>query len=303
MHQATPTRKAIAAPSRSALAFAALIGGNVALAFGPWFVRMADVGPVAAGFWRISLAAPLLLLLARATGSRPFAQSRGLGWVLFASGLLFAGDLATWHVGIHHTKLANATLFGNNASLIFPIYGFIVARAWPTRTQGAALLLALIGAVVLLGRSAEVSPENLLGDVFCLIAGLLYAAYFILMARARTRMQPLPALALSSLAAGPPLLIAALALGEPIMPHHWMPLFALALASQVLGQGLMIFALGQLTPLVIGIALLTQPIVAAAIGWVIYGERLGAIDLFGAALVAVALVLVRRPSGGDREAT
>ena len=37
---------------------------NVALAFGPWFVRLADVGPVAAGFWRIALAAPLLFALA-----------------------------------------------------------------------------------------------------------------------------------------------------------------------------------------------------------------------------------------------
>ena len=303
MHEAMPTRTAIAAPSRSALAFAALIGGNVALAFGPLFVRMADVGPVAAGFWRITLAAPLLLLLARATGSRPFAQSRGLGWLLIASGILFAGDLGTWHVGIHHTKLANATLFGNSASLIFPLYGFFIARAWPTRTQGAALLLALIGALLLLGRSAEVSPENLIGDVFCLFAGVLYAAYFILMARARTTMQPLPALALSSLAASPALLIAALALGEQVVPHNWVPLLALALASQVLGQGLMTFALGQLSPLVIGIALLTQPVVAATIGWIVYGERLGAVDLIGAALVAVALVLVRRPPRSDREAS
>ena len=39
---------------------------------------------------------------------------------------------------------------------------------------------------------------------------------------------------------------------------------ALALASQVIGQGLLIFALGQLSPLMIGIGLLTQPIVIAA---------------------------------------
>ncbi|HWJ37616.1 MAG TPA: EamA family transporter, partial [Sphingomicrobium sp.] len=31
------------------LAFPALLIGNVALAFGPWMVRLADVGAVAAG--------------------------------------------------------------------------------------------------------------------------------------------------------------------------------------------------------------------------------------------------------------
>ena len=46
-------------------AFAALILANLVLAAGPWMVRLTDVGPVAAGFWRMALAAPFLLLLAR----------------------------------------------------------------------------------------------------------------------------------------------------------------------------------------------------------------------------------------------
>lgn len=296
MHQATASRKATSAQS-AALPFAALIGANVALAFGPWFVRMTEVGPVAAAFWRIALAAPVLLALAVAPWTRgpgrPIASARGLWWVLALSGLLFAGDLASWHVGIHHTKLANATLFGNAATFVYPLWGFLVARAWPTRTQGAALALAAAGAALLMGRSYQLAPENLLGDVLSLGAGILYAGYFILMARARETMAPLPALALSSSAAAAPLLIAALALGERMIPADWTPLILLALCSQVVGQGLMIYALGQLSPLVIGLALLTQPIVAAAIGRAAYGEQLGAADLVGAAMVAIALVLVR----------
>ena len=56
----------------------------------------------------------------------------------------------------------------------------------------------------------------------------------------------------------------------------------------------------SLSPLVVGIALLTQPVVAATIGWLVYGERLGAADLVGAVLVAVALVLVRTARAGTR---
>ena len=56
----------------------------------------------------------------------------------------------------------------------------------------------------------------------------------------------------------------------------------------------MIFALGKASPLMIGITLLIQPIVGATIGWVNYGEKLGAIDGVGIAMVAAALVLVRR---------
>ncbi len=282
-----------AAPPASA--FVALLIGNVALAFGPWFVRMADTGPVASAFWRIALAAPVLVAAAWATGWRPVQISRSIWLVVFLSGMCFAADLASWHIGILRTTLANATLFGNSTILFFPIYGFLIARALPSRSQGIALLLAGIGAALLMGQSYRLDPRHLGGDLFCLLAGILYTAYFVLMARARETMAPLAALAMSTIASIAPLLIVAMLLGEKILPDHWGVLIGLTFCSQVLGQGMMIYALGKLSPLVIGIGLLIQPIVAAAVGWIAYGEQLGPADLIGAILVAIALVLVRRP--------
>lgn len=298
MHQRADPRNALAAPSGrggQGAAYLAVVVANVALAFGPWFVRMADTGPVAAAFWRMALAMPLLAVAAWWTAKdAPVRITRRLWLLLPLSGLAFAADLGSWHVGILHTTLANATLFGNSATFIFPLWGFAVARAWPSRTQGWALLLAAGGAILLLGRSYQVDPRHLLGDLMCILAGVLYAIYFIMMADARRTLAPLPALALSSVAALAPLLALALLLGERVWPADWGPLLALALVSQVIGQGCMIYALGQLSPLVVGVALLLQPVVAGAIGWVVYGERLGLPDLAGAAMVAVALVLVRR---------
>ncbi|OYY90391.1 MAG: EamA family transporter [Sphingomonas sp. 28-66-16] len=282
-----------AAPPLPALL--ALFVANVALAFGPWFVRLADTGPVASAFWRITLAAPILLAAALGTGWRPTGLRRGLWAMLMIAGVCFAADLASWHIGILRTTLANATLFGNSATLMFPIYGFVAARALPRRMQAIALALAAVGGALLMGQSYTLDPRHLVGDLLCLLAGILYTVYFIFMARARAAMAPLPALALSTIASIVPLGLFALALGERIMPHHWGPLIGLALASQLLGQGMMIYALGQLSPLIVGIGLLTQPIVAGTVGWIVYGERLGPADLAGAVLVAVALVLVGRP--------
>ena len=301
MHPATSPRKAIDAasapqtipPAATTRAFVAVVIANVALAFGPWFVRLADTGPVAAAFWRITLAAPLIAGLALVGGARPRRLSGGLWLMLAFGGVAFAADLGSWHIGIRRTTLANATLFGNSATFIFPIYGFLVAKAWPTRAQGLALVLAVIGAGLLMGRSYQVDPRHLAGDLFCVLAGVLYAVYFICMARARATMAPLSALALATIASVLPLLAFALALGERILPGDWTPLIGLALVSQVIGQGCMIYALGALPPIVIGIALLLQPIVAGTVGWIVYGERLGLPDLTGVVLVAAALVLVR----------
>lgn len=294
MHQPRHPRKTVAARRQGAhpLAFAALIAANVMLAFGSWFVRMADTGPVASAFWRIAIATPVLLALAMAGGWRPARIGRGL-WVLFAlAGLCFAADLGSWHIGILKTTMANATLFGNSAILFFPVYGFLALRTWPSRAQAIALALAAIGAALLMGRSYQLDSRHLAGDLLCLLAGLLYTLYFIIMTRVRLTMTPLPALALATGASVLPLLALALLMGERIWPHDWTPLIALALVSQVIGQSMLIYALGQMTPLVVGIALLVQPVVAATVGWLVYGERLGGADLIGAALVAVALVLV-----------
>lgn len=289
--------------SESSLAFLALIAGNVALAFGPLFVRMANVdggvGPLAAAFWRLILAAPLLLLLTRATRQPIGRLSPGILGMIGIGGLFFATDLGTWHIGILKTTLANATLFGNSTSLLFPIYGFLIARAWPSRGQAAALMLAALGAVLLMGQSYQLSPGNMAGDLLCLLAGLLYTFYLITIDRARATLQPWPVLTLSTMAGILPLLLFAWVMGEQIWPQSWGALIGVALVSQVIGQGLMVFAMGHVRPLVVGLALLSQPMVAAATGWIMYGEALGPVDWIGIAMIAAAIVLVRRPAAND----
>jgi drug/metabolite transporter (DMT)-like permease len=275
---------------------AALLVGSALLALGAMFVRMADVGPISSAFWRMALALPLLALMARFGPKSSGRMTPALMLIIAASGVLFAADLAAWHIGIMHTKIANATLFGNSASFIFPIYGFVVARAWPARRQVVALLMAAAGAGLLMGRSAELSPDHLFGDLLSLLAGVFYAAYFIAIARARETLAPLPLLAWSTLAGAVPLLVLANLLGETVMPTNWTPLIALALCSQVIGQGLMVYAVGRMSPLIVGLTLLTQPITAALTGWLAYNETLAPLDLVGAALVGLALVLVRQPA-------
>ncbi len=273
---------------------AALLVGSALLALGPMFVRMADVGPISSAFWRMALALPLLAMMGRFGPKSSGRMTPALVLIIAASGVLFAADLASWHLGIMQTKIANATLFGNSASFIFPVYGFVVARVWPARRQVLALLMAAAGAGLLMGRSAELSPEHLVGDLLSLLAGVFYAAYFIAIARARETLSPLPLLAWSTLASAVPLLIVANIMGETVMPTNWTPLIALSLCSQVIGQGLMVYALGRMSPLVIGLSLLTQPITAALTGWLMFNETLAPPDLAGAALIALALVLVRR---------
>lgn len=271
----------------------ALLLGNLALAFGPLLVREADVGPSASAFWRMALAVPFLFIIAFQQKQALRLPRRALYWTMLASGAFFAADLAAWHIGILQTKLANATLFANAASLFFPIWGFIIARALPGRRDLLAFSLALAGTLLLLGRSAELSRTTLAGDLLCLAAGIFYTGYLIVVARAREELGSWTLLAWSTLATAPPLFAIAWGLGEQIMPTNWTAVIGLAVVSQLIGQGLMVYVLGKVSPLLFGLALLTQPIVSATIGWIGYGEKLSPADWIGAGLIALALIMVR----------
>ena len=209
-------------------------------------------------------------------------------------------DLAAWHLGILQTKVANATLFGNSASLLLVIWTIVVTRAWPRGPQALAILFAFAGSALLMGRSYELSPAYLVGDLLSLLAGVLYTGYVILMQRVRGTVAPWTALSIASFVCVPILLGTALALGERVMPHDWTPLILLALTSQIVGQGLMTWSLPRFSPLVIGLTLLVQPAIAAFAGWIVFDERLGTVDIFGGMLVGAALVLIRLPSRAAR---
>jgi drug/metabolite transporter (DMT)-like permease len=280
-------------------AFVALLIGNLALASGPFLVRNSGVGPVAAGFWRLALALPFLWTIAWMFRQPVHLPRKALTFAITLAACFFAADLAAWHAGILLTKLGNATLFGNISSFFFAAWGLWLARKWPSVIQGAALSLAAAGCGLLMWGSAELSAANLRGDLLAMLAGLLYTGYLILVERTRGEVEPLPLLFLASLIGAALLLPAALAAREPIIPADWTGLIALALCSQVIGQGLLVYALGHVPPLVVGVAMLTQPALSALLGWIYYGESFTPLDWTGAAMIIIALILVRLKQRGE----
>lgn len=281
--------------STSRFAFPAMLAGSTSLAFGPWLVRLADVGPLASGFWRLAIAAPVLFVLCGLGRQRFIKIDRAIFFAIVIAGAAFAADLAVWHEGILRTNLTNSTLVGNMSAFAFAGWGFLVARKLPGRNAALALLLALAGVLLLMGRSYQLNPSHLIGDLLCLLAALFYTIYLIVIGNLRTRIAPLPTMALVTVAGAAFALVVTVTGEGDIWPRDWTPLLVLALSSQVIGQGLVAYAVVYLEPIAVGLCLLVQPVISGMVGWVFYNERLGPLEFMGALMIAVALVLVRRP--------
>jgi drug/metabolite transporter (DMT)-like permease len=285
-------------PTAARWAFPAMITGSACLAFGPWLVRLADVGPLASAFWRQALAVPFLLALALVAGRRQqnsalAGTTAGIAGLSVLAGVAFAADLSVWHLGILRTTLANATLLANAATFLLPLYGLVVLGQRLTRPQWWALATAAAGVALLLGRSAELSARHFAGDLLCLAAAVFYTIYLIAIEKVRGTLPAMPALALATLASA--LALAPLAASDQFWPQDWTPILGLAIGSQVVGQGLIVYAVRHLSPLVVGLSLLVQPAISAFIGAVRFGEVPGPLELLGAGLVVAALVVARLP--------
>jgi drug/metabolite transporter (DMT)-like permease len=272
-------------------ALAGLIFGAVVIGLAPILVRLTETGPAAAGFWRLAFALPILALVARGEPAGPAPKAALL------AGVMFALDLGFWHYGLTLTSVANATVLSNLTPVVVTLVAWFAFGQRP-RLGFAIAVAVTIGGMALMTVAADTRPGSnpRLGDAFSVATALWYAFYFLAVGAARRTAGVGRVMFWSSLTAAPLLLVAALALGERIVPAAaggWAACIGLGLVH-VAGQGAIAWSLGRLPTALASVVVLIQPVVAAALGWLLFAEPLGPIQALGAALALAGVALAQR---------
>ncbi|MDQ5900134.1 MAG: hypothetical protein QG624_1053 [Pseudomonadota bacterium] len=293
--------KRIGSEKERKLALLYLVIGAIAIGFAPIFVRLSEVGPIATGFWRVAIAFPILTLLSLGQGyTRPDDKQaptlKDYLWLLF-SGVLFGGDLATWHLSIQYTTIANSTLIANFSPIIIALWGWIVLRRPPKKKLVIGLLLAILGIAILIHPSFHMDKNIRIGDGLAFITAFFYAGYLLVLNRARKKFTAFSSMAISTFASMLTLLTITCLSGELAIPQTemaWIILFALALFAHILGQGLIAYALPYLPVTFSSTALLIQPMVAAMAGWYFFSEYLSFSQMIGILIALVGIFLAKQ---------
>ena len=273
-------------------ALGVLAFGACVIGISPILVRLAETGPAAAGFWRLAVAAPLLLLIGRRTASGVGRPSR----IGLLAGAFFALDLGFWHYGIRYTSVANATVLSNGAPLVAIAFAWIFLKERPR-----ALFLVAVGAAVLgvalmaIAKGGGRLLNQPLGDALSVSTALWYGLYLVCIGQGRRTEDASRLMLWSSLASAPLLLGAALLLGEavfPAGPAGWAACVGLGL-MHVAGQGSIAWALGRLPTATASVVMLLQPVVAAWLGWLLFAEPIVPLQALGAAVTLGGIVLAQ----------
>lgn len=274
-------------------ALAVLVFGACVIGLSPILVRLTETGPAAAGFWRLAFAVPFLAIMTRrASGARPTRPSR----IALVAGLMFALDLGFWHYGIKFTSVTNATVLSNLTPVVVTAFAWIFLKQRPRALFLVAVAIALAGSwIMAMEKGGGPGLDPPLGNALSATTALWYALYMLAIGEGR-KTEGASQLMLGSSALGVPLLlVAALLLGErifPAGPAGWAACVGLGL-MHVAGQGSIAWAMGRLPTATASVVVLVQPVVAAWLGYILFGEAIGPMQATGAAIALGGVVLAQ----------
>jgi len=282
-------------------ALTALIAGGLIIGFSPILVRLSPVGPVTTAFWRVALACfPLLLVFANNASTRnPGKMPRRLGEHVMAAipGVFLAADLAAWHVSLHMTSVANATLLANMTPIFATIGGWLLWRQPVSRVFLAGLTVSIVGVIVLRGGPAAVGGGNLRGDAIALVAAAFYSGYILLATRARKTFPATVVMLWSTISAAICILPLALTFETAMLPSTiagFAILVALGWIVHAGGHSLITFSLAWLPANFSSLTLLIQPVVAGMLAWILLREPLGGWQIAGGLTIICGIALAKR---------
>ncbi len=289
-------------PPRLGASLAALLLGAVIIGLSPIFVRVSELGPISTAFWRVALAMlPLLALrwtgIAVANGVQDRSASLRDVAALSLPGIMLAGDLLAWHFAIHITSIANATLLANMAPVFVVLSGWLLYRTVVSGRFLLGLAVSISGVIILQGASVSGGENHIGGDALAILAAMFYAVYILALSRLRRRYSTITIMLWSSASAALFILPVALVAEPAFWPmtlFAWTIVLCLGWLCHVAGQGMITYALALLPAAFSSLTLLIQPVVAAAVAWILLNEPLGLLQSLGGLIVLAGIAIARR---------
>jgi drug/metabolite transporter (DMT)-like permease len=289
-----------------AKAYLALGVGVICIGLSAIFVRWANAPGAVTSFYRMAIAVVAMAWpFYRRAKTRVALPRRGI-LIALIGGLFFAADLALWATGVVMSGATNPTLLANTAPLWVGLGALVFFREKLNLRFWAGLLLAMAGAVFILGLDSLRAVSLGTGTLSGLLAGIFYGGYTLITQRGRESLDALtyfwPAAVSSTLS----LLVVVLILGQSLTGYStatYLNFLALGLITQALGYMVVNYALGYLPASIVSPTLLGQPVVTAILAGPLLGEELAAWQIVGGLAVLVGVYIVHRSQRASQAKT
>lgn len=290
-HTAMP--RADRAPWR--VPWGALGSGILALSTASVLIRLAGAPPLVVGAWRLSLATlivtpwslPRFLRAVRSLG-------RGDAIRLVLSGLALAAHFAAWVASLTYTSVASSVVLVTTTPIYVGLASHFLLREPVDRRRWLAIGVAVAGGVIIGYGDLRLSGLALLGDALALAGALAMATYLLLGRTLRRTLSTAayvwPCYGVAAVA----LVVGCLVARQPLLGYDrgtYAALVLLALVPQAFGHSVFNWALARVSPLVVTLAILGEPVGASVLAFFVLGEVPPPTLWLGGPLLLIGLVL------------
>lgn len=244
----------------------------------------------------------ILAVLAIAPFALREAAPAGEGWRGVArigalSGVFFLGGAVLQQSGIVTASITNVSVLTSLYVVIAPFLVWMIERRRPPARIWAAASLAIVGIWALSGGG----PLGLaLGDALAALSAVVWAGHLLITHRATLRNQPWRFTCIQFLVVAGLALPLALLVENNSLAALWAARASVlygGLLSTAVAFGLVAVALKHTLPTDAAVIMALEAVFAAGAGYLWLGERLGAVQWLGAALVLAGVLLVQwRPA-------
>ncbi|MBK9711096.1 MAG: EamA family transporter [Kouleothrix sp.] len=259
---------------------------------------LAETNALSIGFFRLAIATPALLVACwRALGRRALRIAPRDLALMALIGMALAFYQVCYFAAIARVGVAIAVLVTLcTAPVMIALLSALLLRERMSRAVVLALACALAGTVMLVwtGPGGAVPRDTLAGVLLALGSALGYSVVALCSRGLAGRYHPLQPITVGFAAGALMLLPFALATGLAVSypTDGWLLLLYLGLVPSALAYVLFLGGIRHTTATVASIVTLAEPLTSTMLAWLLFGERLGPLGLFGAALLLGAIGLL-----------
>lgn len=269
-------------------------------------IRLTEAHPLVIAAYRLCITAIIIAPIAL-TMARGEIQKLTLSKILLAalSGICLALHFGFWITSLGKTSVASSVVLVTSSPIFVAVISYWLFKERLNRLSITGIIVCIAGAIVIGYANWQGGVVPVVGAILAFGGAIAVSGYMLIGRILRQSMGLLTYLFLTYSSAGIALLVAALAIREPLTGYigsTYLMLILLAVVPQLLGHSTINWSLKYLSATEITIAILGEPVIAIIMAFFILNEPISALEIAGGIIIMTGIYLAMlKPPGRKME--
>lgn len=249
-----------------------------------------DAEPMAISFWRCAAGAVALLPFA---GKGLRAMRPRQAWLPGVAGVFLAAHFALWITSLELTTVAASVLLVTSSPAFVALIAWWLFKERLVRVAWLGILLTVVGAGLVVG--GDLGGSEFTGNLLAVGGAITVGGYMLAGQLSRRELGIFEYSVVTYSVAALVLLPVVIATGSALSGYDaqtWWALGALLVGPQLLGHTVLNFVLKDFGATTIAVAVMAEPLIAAVLAYLLFGEVPTLLIYPGAVAILVGIYLV-----------